>query len=333
MILLDDKSYVPPASWSEGEQLALGCLIQYVQPCDLRNPPLPLPKQSIVFLGFSCDEGVRRNFGRFGSADGPASLRHALKKIPWNPKDIPIWDAGTICCYDDLEKAQELLGEVVAALRSFGAFVILLGGGHELAWGHFQGLAKPYLQPIKTSVTQDIEMPSIDVINFDAHFNLRPLFPNGHGSSGTSFRQIHQYCEEENIASRYACLGIQSCSNTLDLCTYAKSIKTYVALAEEMIYHPHLVHESLNAWLASASKIYLSLSLDVFAAAYAPGVSAPQPLGLAPYTMLPFFRQVLDSGKVIGVDVAELNPIYDQDHQTAKLAACFIAEILKTYVG
>jgi formiminoglutamase len=100
-----------------------------------------------------------------------------------------------------------------------------------------------------------------------------------------------------------------------------------------MIYRPHLVHESLGAWLAASKNIYLTLCLDVFASAYAPGVSSPQAFGLSPYTLLPFFRQVLESGKVIGFDIAELNPIYDQDSQTAKLAAHFVAEVLKNYVG
>jgi formiminoglutamase len=310
-------------------------LFQHIQLLDLTKPLTPFPDQSIVLLGFSCDEGVRRNLGRFGAADGPGHLRNTLKKIPWNfKKNIPLWDAGTICCCDDnLEKAQELLGETVAALRAYGAFVIVLGGGHELAWGHFQGLIKTHPNPIGISSSQDDERPSIDVINFDAHFDLRPLFPNNKGSSGSSFRQIHDYCQENKIASRYACLGIQPSSNTSDFFEYAEAIKTYYVLAEEMIHQPHRVHESLGAWLASTKKIYLTLCLDVFAAAFAPGVSAPQALGLSPHTLLPFFRQVLESGKVIGFDVAELNPIYDQDSHTAKLAASFILEVLKSDVG
>lgn len=334
MHLLNNHSYFPPSSWSEGEERTSGCLSQYVQPFDLRNPSQPLPHKSIVFLGFSCDEGVRRNLGRFGSADGPTSLRKVLKKIPWNAIHISIWDAGTICCCDDdLEKAQETIGEMIAALRLAGVFVIILGGGHEVAWGHFQGLIKSNSKQESHSESQDIEILGIDVVNFDAHFDLRPVFANGNGSSGTSFRQIHDYCEENKLRSRYACLGIQPFSNTMDLFTYAKSIETYYALAEEMVYRPHLVHESFNTWLSSAQKIYLTICLDVFAAAYAPGVSSPQALGLAPYTMLPFFKQVLESGKVIGVDIAELNPIYDRDDQTARLAACLIGEILKSHVG
>ena len=331
---LNPHSYHPPSTWNEGEEIQQGRLSQYIQPLYLQNLPPSLPVRSVVFLGFSCDEGVRRNLGRFGSADGPAPLRQALKNFAWNNKSIPLWDAGTICCYEDnLEKAQELLTETIAVLRSYGAFVIVLGGGHEVAWGHFQGLIKSYSNTKSPSLDQNDEPLNMDVINFDAHFDLRPLFPNGNGSSGTSFRQIHQYCKEKKITSRYACLGIQPLGNTADLFDYAASIKTHYSLAEEMIYRPHVVHESLEAWLASSKNIYLTLCLDLFATAYAPGVSSPQAFGLSPYTVLPFFRQVLESGKVVGFDVAELNPIYDQDGKTAKLAAHFVAEVLKSYVG
>ncbi len=385
MNLNDPKYYIAPALWNGRLDTPQGRLFQHIQLLDLANPPAIFPDQSTVLLGFSCDEGVRRNLGRFGAAGGPAELRKALQPIPWNPKKkTSLWDAGTICCSeDDLEKGQQLLAEAVAALRKHGAFVVVLGGGHEMAWGHFQGLvdffqnytsdANCNVAPVRHSheggnrsssikhtlsscapevpdtsspeaslersliknserlMTSDIT--TLDVLNFDAHFDLRPLFPDGKGSSGTCFRQIHDYCQERKISSRYACLGVQRFGNTSDLFEYADEIKAYHCLAEEMISQPHLVHEALGAWLASAKKIYLTLCLDVFAAAFAPGVSAPQAMGLSPHTLLPFFRQVLESGKVIGFDVAELNPHYDRDNQTAKLAACFVAEVLQSHVA
>src|SRR3990167_9393723 len=138
---------------------------------------------------------------------------------------------------------------------------------------------------------------------------------------------MQEHCEAKKIPWRYACLGVQPFGNTTALLDYATSIKAHHCLAETMVYHPRLAHEALATWLAASERIYLTLCLDVFAAAYAPGVSAPQALGLSPQTMVPFLRQVLESGKVIGFDVAELNPLYDRDDQTANLAAYFVAEV------
>lgn len=74
--------------------------------------------------------------------------------------------------------------------------------------------------------------------------------------------------------------------------------------------------------------VYVSICLDVFAAAFAPGVSAIQPLGLSPWHVIPLVRQLAASGKVISYDIAELSPRYDFDQCTAKLAANLIYEII-----
>lgn len=317
---INKKFYRAPSLslWTGRNDTQDGRLFQHMQCLDCQNIPDKLPEHSVVFLGFACDEGVRRNLGRTGAVDGPEVLRKALCNIPLNPPCTNVmrffWDAGDILCHDqDLETAQKILGQIVATLSQRGANVIVLGGGHEVAFGHFQGLIQP---------------SGLDVINFDAHFDLRPLLPNQQGSSGTGFRQMHKYCQEKNIPWRYACLGVQPFGNTRSLFDYATSINTYSCLAELMIQDPQAAHKALSHWLESSNRIYLTLCLDVFAQADAPGVSAPQPLGLPPHVLLPFFRQVLQSGKVIGFDIAELSPIHDRDNQTARLAAYFIAEYL-----
>lgn len=324
---LNSQYYQPPtsSSWKGRQDMLNARLFQQIQLLDCNKLPVSLPKQSVVLLGFACEEGVKRNLGRPGAAQGPDSLRKALCNIPFSSSQTrPIYDAGTIFCPDeDLEKAQQLLGETVAALRERGAFVIVLGGGHEVAWGNFQGLV---------AASSPSSTMGVDVLNFDAHFDLRHLLPENRGSSGTSFHQIHNHCAAHQIPWRYACFGIQPFGNTKELFETAKKINTTHCLAETMIHHADLAHEALGTWLASAQAIHLTLCLDVLAAANAPGVSSPQALGIAPHELLPFFRQALESGKVIGFDVAELNPLYDRDDQTAKLAAHFVAEVIHHYV-
>ncbi len=307
-----------PSLWVGRDDEPKARFFQHIQFLDLRKLPASLPGKSFVLLGFACDEGVKRNFGRPGAKQGPENLRKALANLPLSFNEpTSLWDAGTIFCNDDdLEKAQLYLGKAVAALRERGAFVIVLGGGHEVAWGNFQGLMK---------------QEPIDTLNFDAHFDLRPLLPENKGSSGTSFSQIYNACEQEKIPWRYACFGLQPFGNTKQLFETAKKINTTYCLAETMIHCPEQAHKSLDTWLAAAQQIHLTLCLDVFFAAHAPGVSAPQVFGIAPQQLLPFFRQALKSGKVIGFDIAELNPTYDRDEQTAKLAAHFVMELLSIF--
>jgi formiminoglutamase len=66
------------------------------------------------------------------------------------------------------------------------------------------------------------------------------------------------------------------------------------------------------------------IDLDGFSSAYAPGVSAPSPLGFAPLFVYKVLAYVFESKKVISCDIAELNPDFDIDENTASLAAKLI---------
>src|SRR3954471_6320697 len=123
------------------------------------KPYTPDAEQGIVLIGFACDEGVRRNGGRVGAKDGPQALRKALANMAWHQgKKYPIYDAGDLRCADeDLEAAQTRLAEVVANVTSQGHRPLVMGGGHETAWGSFQGISRA--QPEVT----------FGVINLDAH--------------------------------------------------------------------------------------------------------------------------------------------------------------------
>jgi formiminoglutamase len=62
-------------------------------------------------------------------------------------------------------------------------------------------------------------------------------------------------------------------------------------------------------------------------------VSAPQPFGLHPEIVLKLVKHVIQSGKVVSVDIAEVSPRFDEDNQTAKLAAVTIYAIINTMIG
>jgi len=61
--------------------------------------------------------------------------------------------------------------------------------------------------------------------------------------------------------------------------------------------------------------------MDGFSSAYSPGVSAPSPMGFTPEIAFKVFELITKSKKMISLDVTEMNPTYDQDNATARLAA------------
>jgi formiminoglutamase len=313
--------YVPPnvTLWQgRRDAPAASCYFQVVKTINLTQHIPVIEKFSFGLIGFSCDEGIRRNLGRIGAKEGPFEIRAALAKMPFPPVNIDCYDAGTITCEDgNLEGAQHALSEAVALLLDNNITPIVLGGGHELAWGHYQGIAKVYSHN------------NLGIINFDAHFDMRPLLTNRLGSSGTPFLQIATAHDEANRRFDYNCIGIQPAGNTQALFDTANTHQAHFVYAESLYQQNTNDAETLiNRVITDNDMLYVSLCLDVFAAAYAPGVSAPQTLGLTPWQVIPYVRELAASGKVISYDLAELSPKYDIDNRTAKLAANLIFEIM-----
>lgn len=269
-----------------------------------------------VLIGFPCDDGVRRNGGRVGAAGGPATLRGALSNLPY--LDEPqLSDAGDICDpTDHLEAAQGKLGEAVARVLKQGALPIALGGGHEIAWGTFQGIAAAQ------------KHARLLIVNLDAHFDLREA---GQGNSGTPFRQIHDWCAGNDLPFEYRVLGISRFANTRALFDRARAFGVRYWLDEALQSESAIAvaEAALSAEFANFDAVYLTVCLDVLSAAVAPGVSAPGVLGVPLAHVERLIDLVTGSGKLIAADIAEFNPQYDGDGMTARVAARLVARIVR----
>jgi len=276
-----------------------------------------LVQPSIVLLGFACDEGVRRNMGRTGAKDGPQAIRKALSNLPSHLPSLKLFDAGDIICLGtSLEEAQQQLGLAISKILTQGGFPLVLGGGHEVTYGHFLGIKK-------------WGSSNLGIINFDAHFDNREPGENGN-NSGTGFWQIEQDQKKVNSALHYLAIGIQQTGNTKALFDRANHTGTIILSAPDFNEKNQGQNTKvLREFLSKIENLYLTIDLDVFASAYAPGVSAPTALGLIPDSY--FFiilNLILQSGKLRSVDFAELNPTLDQDQRTARLAAALIDHIV-----
>lgn len=298
---------------------------QWINIIDLNDKDLKAfdGRLGFAFLGFECDKGVELNRGRTGAAKGPKSIRKELTNLPCQfPQDVFLFDAGNISCKDcTLEEAQESLSQAVDKILDLNLFPILLGGGHEIAFGHYKG--------ILTNLQRKDEEKNIGIINFDAHFDLRP-YPEG-GTSGTMFKQIADLTETNNIEYSYMCLGIQKYGNTVSLFKDADRLGVEYILAKDIAntdYYPMV--EKLDDFIRDQDHIYITICSDVFSSAFAPGVSAPQPLGLNPDKVLIFLKYILRSKKTISFDIAEVSPRFDQDDTTANLASIMIFAVVNT---
>lgn len=270
----------------------------------------------VCLLGFECDAGVKRNKGREGAKQAPNLIRKALANMAWHTSSQIVDLGNSRCDNEELEQSQQACaGIITKALKQ--APVITLGGGHEVAWASFQGLA---------GAIDKQQPPVIGIINFDAHFDLRSFNSEEHPiapSSGTPFYQVAEYCRKNNWPFHYACLGVSRPSNTASLFNRADKHNVWYVEDNDLTFQQAEKHSaSLSRFMQQCDLIYLTIDLDVFPAATAPGVSAPAARGVSYEAIAPLLQQILEQNqKLVLADIAEYNPEFDIDNQTARLAA------------
>ena len=298
-------------------------IIKLIDLKEINRQEVDSSKLNTCFIGYCCDEGIKRNLGRPGAKHGPEDIRNKFASLPVPFCDrTVIYDAGNLFCTEgNMEEIQEQLAVAVEKILDNHMFPIVLGGSHDLAYGHFNG--------VFNHLKKNFEKPKIGIINFDAHFDLRPY--NNEGTSGTMFSQIADKCAKENHPFNYLCLGIQTSGNTKRLFKEADSLGVKNVLASEFVEsNPESISTKIASFIADNDYIYLTLYGDVFSAASAPAVSAMQPFGLKPNDVLKFTKEILKSGKVISFDIAEVSPPLDDDKRTARLAANIIYAVIET---
>lgn len=281
----------------------------------------------VGIVGVPDDTGVKRNHGRPGAKDAPDEIRKALYKLTPFPltkwktpsaekriSDLHIFDFGNVKIGTLLEQTHERLEAVLSELLTHNIFPIVLGGGHDIAY------------PIFSTISRSIK--NCGVINIDAHLDVRK--PDPQCNSGTSFRQMLDQPRNALLPMNFVEIGIQPFINAREHYDWliergATIFSLQETKKEGMAKILELAYEIAAN---SADALYVSLDMDSVRSADAPGVSAPNPLGLTPEE---FFLAAEFAGrrhKTKAVDIAEVNPKYDADGRTCKLAALTIMHIL-----
>jgi len=294
---------------------------QIVQYLDLSKKNQAI-KRGFGLLGFCCDKGVSNNLGRTGTSQAPNSIRKEMANLPCSfPAGTKIYDCGNIISDDgQLEDLQLALADAVHQMLQLGLFPIILGGGHEIAYGHYLGIER---------FLEEKNLINAGVFNLDAHFDMRPYSKGA--SSGTMFAQIADRCQQKDQQFKYMVAGIQQYGNTVSLFKKAQHLKVKYRLARDISNDTMpAVREDIARFAEIHDNIYLTLCSDVISSAYAPGVSAPQPFGLHPEIILKIIKMLIQSGKVISFDIAEVSPRFDEDNRTSKLAAIIIFAVINS---
>jgi formiminoglutamase len=305
---------------ADGRKLHWHQQVQCIQISEIDAYQTTTDSSKFAFLGYACETGVARNNGRIGTKEAPDIIRKQMAKLVLSHPNISLHDFGNLLCKgDQMESTQELTAAILSPILSRKYLPILLGGGHDIAWAHFMGIAH--------FMEENHPEKTVGIINLDAHFDLRKPVHFTH--SGTPFYQIKAWCDAHQKPFHYLCLGIQQAANSPIL--FERAAEWQVDFVEHTacnLCQTENIQKKLTDFMAKVDYIYLTIDLDVFSSAFAPGVSAASPLGITPDFAIKIIEIILESGKLLTVDVAELNPSFDRDNQTAILAARLIHAIV-----
>ncbi len=268
----------------------------------------------VVILSCPQDEGVRRNGGRLGAALAPTEIRRALYRLAVDGlTSLNLFDLGDTRIQPTLEETHALHEAVVRRLLADGKTVITLGGGNDLAYADVAALSHA-------------TGGGVLAFNVDTHYDVRADQPR---NSGTPYRQLLD--EGLLAAGSFFEIGQQPFANSA-------------------VYRQYLADKGVGCWslrdlrdagLASviqgvlsgsdASAVFWGLDMDVVRVADAPGVSAPNPVGMTGDEFCQIAELAGAEPRTRLVELTEVNPIYDVDGRTARLAAIAIYHFLAAF--
>lgn len=269
-------------------------------------------KAQAVIYGMPMDWTVSY---RPGSRFGPQRIREvSIGLEEYSPyldrelDDVNYFDAGDIPLpFGNAAKSLELIGDYIRQLLQDGKIPVGMGGEHLVSWPVMKAVADKY--------------DNLAIIHMDAHTDLRVEYEGEPLSHSTPIRKIAEYIGPKNVYS----FGIRS--GMKEEFDWAKENGMQIAKFE--------VLEPLKEVLPTLEgrPVYVTIDIDVLDPAHAPGTGTVDCGGITSRELLASIHAIANSGvNVVGFDLVEVAPIYDQSEQTANTASKLLREMLLGWV-
>jgi agmatinase len=271
----------------------------------------PFAEADYVILGVPFD--VTSTY-RTGARFGPNAIREASLNIETcsfrtgiDVEDLRLHDLGDLHVSADPKKTVEMLKLVVEDILAAGKKAVAIGGEHTATLGILKGLGAKARQTA--------------LVSFDAHLDLRREFLGVKLSHATFMHCVNEEVKPAKIIE----VGTRAvCKEEL---AYAeKSGIDFFTSQQIRKEGPEQIIKRLREKLARYQNIYLSVDMDVLDPTFAPAVQNPEPEGIETSTLIDILCGLCDK-RVIGLDILEITPIYDQGI-SAVVAAKVIFEML-----
>jgi agmatinase len=241
---------------------------------------------------------------RRGAAAAPRLIREALRSPAsnsWSEAGVDVASPGSLADVGDVDLANttDVRGAIESGIRR-----VLRDRGRPIALGGDHSVTYPVLRALRATC------PALSVLHFDAHPDLYDEFEGDRFSHACPFARVM----EESLADRLVQVGIRTMSGH-----QREQADRY---GVEVI--------DMRAWVTGtrpvvSGPVYVSIDMDAFDPAFAPGVSHREPGGLSVRELLGVIQSL--PSPIVGADVVEFNPSHDPIGLTAPVCAKVVKEV------
>lgn len=291
-------------------------------------------KKKVDVIGMQMDLGASKR----GVNMGPLAIRYAglteklvdLGFLTTDKGDIlsgePVTDNPRMKNFKPIFEANKrLFDEVTAALKN-GAFPVILGGDHCVAAGSITAVSHFYHK--------------VGVIWVDAHgdFNNDVCSPSGnmHGmplsavtgfgpEEMVAFTDTIQYIDPKNVAV----VGARDIDPDERKRLALSGVHVFSIHDVDRLGMTEVMKKAIEAASDGTEGIHVSFDVDAITPQEAPGVGTPVHSGLTVREAFLAAELVAESGKLLALDMVEINPILDECNRTGILAC----ELILSFLG
>ncbi|MBO7113385.1 MAG: agmatinase [Bacteroidaceae bacterium] len=217
-------------------------------------------------------------------------------------EDIGVFDSGDIeLCIGSAVKALDQISERTATILADNKIPFMIGGEHLVTLGAFREVFRKY--------------PDVHIIHFDAHTDLRDQYLDVKLSHACVIRRCHDLTGDGRIHQ----FGIRS----------GERAEWQWARAGHTDLHP-FSFDGLTETVKGLGNVpvYFTIDLDVMDPSVFPGTGTPEYGGVTFKQLIEAIYTVCNSCKIVGLDVNELCPPYDQSGASTAAACKIVRELL-----
>lgn len=258
---------------------------------------LPIPYEATTSFGV-------------GTRDGPRAIITASQQVELYDEELgrdvsPVGVATLAPLEVDARGPEYMVRRIERAARPIvrdGKFLIGLGGEHSITSG--------LVRAVRTRFKR------LSVLQIDAHADLRDSYQGTPYSHACVMRRVH------DLSVPAVAVGIRN---------YSAEEARFIKQAGKLIVSPRTVRESPR-WIEQVvagltDEVYVTIDIDGFDPAYAPGTGTPEPGGLDWYQVTSLLAEAARRRRIVAADLVEVRPL-PPAHVTEFLAAKLIYRLV-----